>query len=190
MRSCLPISVVLVFATTSSSCTSQLLGERLGADTTIVWLLQLSELFVSSFSSLPGCTSCTSLAVVTALAGAWWSVWHSRLSHTYTDRPVYVTGGAIFALPCPCCPAASTFGAMVAARESPITRPCCEVLSELLLSSLSLHRAFPAAHLAVGVLTPSACHLTRSTQALSFWKLYSRHGSVILELLVCDVRCC
>ena len=79
---------------------------------------------------------------------------------------------------------------MVAARESPITRPCCEVLSELLLSLLSLHRAFPAAHLAVGVLTPSACHLTRTTQAFSFWKLYSRHGSVILELLVCDVRCC
>ena len=53
MRSCLQSSVALVFATTSSSCTSPLLAERLGAGTTIVWLLQHSELFVSSFSS-PG----------------------------------------------------------------------------------------------------------------------------------------
>ena len=38
----------------SSSCTSPLLADRLGADTTIAWLLQHSELFASSFSSLPG----------------------------------------------------------------------------------------------------------------------------------------
>ena len=59
MRSCFQSSVALVFATTSSSYTSPLLAERLSADTTNVWLLQHSELFDSSFSSLPGWTSCT-----------------------------------------------------------------------------------------------------------------------------------
>ena len=53
MRSCLQRSVALFFATTSSSCTSPFLAERLGAETTIVWLLQHSELCESSFSSSP-----------------------------------------------------------------------------------------------------------------------------------------
>ena len=67
----------------------------------IVWLLQHLEPFVSSF--LPSVSRAAvppRFAVVTALAGAWWSVRYSRLSHAYADRLVCVSGGAIFALPC------------------------------------------------------------------------------------------
>ena len=80
------------------------LAEGLRVDA-IVWLLQHLDLFVSSF--LPSVSRSAvppRFAVVTALARAWWSVRHSRLSHAYTDRLVCVSGGAIFALPCPMLP--------------------------------------------------------------------------------------
>ena len=150
------------------------LAEDLKVDA-IVWPSQHLELFASSF--LPSVSRAAvppRFAVVTALAGIWWSVRHSRPSHAYTDRPVCVSGGAIFA---PCCPAASTFGAMIVARESPSRS----------LPLLSLHRAFPAVHLPFSRLDTLS---TRSTQAFSFWTLYARHGSVNLELLACDIRCC
>ena len=105
----------------------------------IVWLLQHLEPFVSSF--LPSVSRAAvppRFAVVTALAGAWWSVRYSRLSHAYADRLVCVSVEPSLLFRAPRYPAASTFGAMVAARESPSRS----------LSLLSLHRAFPAVHLA------------------------------------------
>ena len=133
-------------------------------------LLQPPELFVISFSSLPGCTSCTRFAVGTALAGAWWSVRHPRLSHAFTDRPVCVSGADISALPCPLLPSSMHVRRHGRRSRIPIARPCCKVLSVLLPSSCSCHccrftALSPAVYLAFGVLTCSARRLTRPTQA-------------------------
>ena len=98
---CVVVSSPFMFP--SPSCSGPLPAEGLRVDA-IVWVLQPSALLVISFSSLPGCTSCTRFAVVTALAGAWWSVRHPRLNHAYTGRQVCVTSGAIIALPCPMLP--------------------------------------------------------------------------------------
>ena len=114
------------------------LAEGLRVDAS-VWLLQLPELLVRSFSSFPGCTSCTRVALVTALAGAWWSVRHPRLSHACTDRPVCVSGGAIFVLPCSSLPSSEHVWRHGRRSRIPIAWPWWNVLSVLLSSSCSCH---------------------------------------------------
>ena len=156
----------------------------------------LSCLLDHSSSSVSRAAVPPTFAVVTALAGAWWSVRHSRLSRAYTDRPVCVSGGAIFALPCPCCPAASTFGAMVAARESPSrgllagSRLSCFLRAALVIVVASPR--FPQLFTWHFRVLARAAHLpTRSTQSFAFLTLYSRHRlSTTSCLLACDIRCC
>ena len=114
-----------------------------------------------------------------SLAGAWWSVKHSRLSHAFSDRPVC---GVWWSHLCPGSKHVRRHG-----RRSriAIARLCCKVLSDLLSSRCKCYCCrFTAFSSAVhtwhfGVLTRSAHLPTRS-----------RHGSVNLELLACDIRCC
>ena len=134
MLSCLQSSVALVFATTSSSCTSPLFAELgCGYDDRVA--RATFDLFVSSFSShilrevlqssllclVPGRQSGTLDSVTRILIDPshvfWWSHLCSSVPHAAHPQ----------------------------ARSAPW--PCLKVLSELPLSLLSLHRAFPSCSL-------------------------------------------
>ena len=128
-----------LFTFTSPSCSGPPLAEGVRV-VAIVWLLQHLELFVSSF--LPSVSRAAvppRFAVVTAFG---WCLGGQSDTLDSVTR-ILIDQSACLVEPSllfrdSCCPAASTFGAVVAARESPSRS----------LSLLSLHRAFPAAHLA------------------------------------------
>ena len=165
------------------------LAEGLRVDA-IVWLLQPPALFVISFSSLPGCTFCTRFAVVTALAGPGGQASTlDSVTHILIDRSAYlVEPSLLFRAPCcPCCPAASTSSAVVAARESPsrglVARSCLScflrVALAIAVASQRVHQLFTWHSASWHVLHV----VSHARHQLSSWTLYSRHGTVNLELL-------
>ena len=128
-----------LFTFTSPSCSGPPLAEGVRVDA-IVWLLQHLELFVSSFlpSVLQGCSPtevCSRHCFGWCLGGQSGTL--DSVTRILIDQSACLVEPSLL-FRASCCPAASTFGAVVAARESPSRS----------LSLLSLHRAFPAAHLA------------------------------------------